>query len=127
MSRLKGLLYLIGGVQIVLGLLYLLSPEALLHWMGHSHIAADLAYPFAMLAARFLVYGALLLFAARDPARHRPLLVGMIGIQIIDLAAGLYYTLSGTVSLSLSGFPMFNAALFALLLWRWNASDARAA
>lgn len=125
-TYLRPLLYLIGGVQLILGALYLLAPSQLLHWMGHSSTAPDLAYPLAMLAARFLVYGALLLIAARDPARHVLLLQGMMWIQIIDLAAGLYYTGSGVVSVALSGFPMFNAALFTVLLGWWNPGRGRA-
>ena len=77
-----------------------------------------------MLAARFLVYGALLITASRDPARHRLLILGMVGIQLIDLAAGAYYTATGVVGLKLSAFPMFNAALIALLFWIWRPLQA---
>ena len=115
-TYLRPLLRLIGGVQLILGALYLLVPGQLLHWMGHSPAAPDLAYPLAMLAARFLVYGSLLLIAARNPEQNTLLLQGMMWIQIIDLAAGLYYTGNGVVSLALSGLPMFNAAVFAVLL-----------
>jgi hypothetical protein len=39
-------------------------------------------------------------------------------IQAIDLAAGLYFTRIGTVTLAGAGCPMFNALVFcALLLW----------
>ncbi len=126
-THLRPLLRLIGGVQLILGALYLLVPGQLLHWMGHSPAAPDLAYPLAMLAARFLVYGSLLLIAARNPEQNTLLLQGMMWIQIIDLAAGLYYTGNGIVSLALSGFPMFNAAVFAVLLGWWQPGRTRAA
>ncbi len=119
MKKLKVLLVVVGILQVALGVAYLLVPDALLRWMGHSAVAADIAYPLGMLSARFLVYGALLLAAARSPAENRPLIVGMIGVQTIDLAVGAYYTLSGTVGLSLSAFPMFNATAIAALLWMW--------
>lgn len=121
MRKLTSLVVVIAVVQLILGFLYLLAPAWLLAQMGHSAIAPDLAYPLAMLAARFLVYGGLMLWVARQPQAHRLLLLGMLWIQVIDLLAGVRFTLDGTVSLALSGFPMFNAAVFALLLWRWTA------
>lgn len=113
------LLYVVGVVQLVLGLLYLLLPNAMLHWMGHSAVADDIAYPLGMLSSRFLIYGVLLLLAARSPAENRMLVLGMLWIQIVDLAVGVYYTLQGAVGISVSGFPMFNATVIALLLWLW--------
>lgn len=124
MKKLKFLLYVLASVQIVLGVFYLCAPEVLLGWMGHSSVAPDIGYPLAMLAARFLVYGVLLLVAASNPSAHGLLLNGMVAIQLIDLLAGVVYTASGEVSLALSGFPMFNAALFAVLLWRWRVPSA---
>jgi hypothetical protein len=44
----------------------------------------------------------------------------MLFIQIIDLAAGLFYTANGTVPLAVSAFPMFNATVFIILLWVWR-------
>ena len=41
-------------------------------------------------------------------------------VQIIDLAVGLYDTATGTITLSVSAFPMFNAAVFTLLLLLWS-------
>lgn len=122
MKKVKVLLSVVGVAQLVLGFLYLLAPNAILHWMGHSAVAGDIAYPLGMLSSRFLVYGVLLLLATRNPAEHRLLILGMIWIQVIDLAAGLYFTLQGAVGISLSGFPMFNATAIALLLWLWMPS-----
>ncbi len=119
MKKVRVLLLVVGVAQMVLGLLYMLTPNAMLHWMGHSPVAADIAYPLGMLSSRFLVYGVLLVLASRNPAEHRLLILGMLWIQLIDLAVGLYFTLQGTVGISLSGFPMFNATAIALLLWRW--------
>ena len=118
-------LSLIGLLQVVLGIAYLAAPAEALAWMGHSRLAPDLAYPMAMLAARFLVYGVLLWLAARAPARHRLLIDGMIAIQVVDLAAGLLFTARGIVPLSLSGFPMVDAALIivALALLRPRAPE----
>lgn len=103
------LMRLVGVVQLLLGVLYLAVPDWLLAAMGHSAIAADIRYPLGMLAARFLVYGIILLWAARQPQAHRPWIWGMVAIQLVDLVVGVSHTLAGSVPLSLSGFPMFNA------------------
>ncbi len=106
---LGSVLRLVGSIQLVLGLLYLFGPAWLLQAMGHSAVAEDIHYPLGMLAARFLVYGAALLWAARQPQAHRPWIWGMVAIQLVDLVVGVSHTLAGSVPLSLSGFPMFNA------------------
>lgn len=118
--KLKVLLIAVGIVQLVLGLAYLFMPHELLRWMGHSIPAADLYYPLGMLAARFLAYGLGMLVIARAPVQHQFWIKNMVFIQVIDLAVGLFYTFSGTIALKLSAFPMFNAALIALLLWFWR-------
>ena len=122
--KLKILLVVVGIVQLVLGGAYLLAPHALLHWMGHSLPAADINYPFGMLAARFIAYGLGMFVIAREPVRHGFWLRNMVLIQMIDLGVGVYYTVTGTVSLQLSAFPMFNAALIAVLLWLWRPRSA---
>jgi hypothetical protein len=111
--------FVVGFIQLVLGVIYLLAPHGMLRWMGHSAFADDMAYPLGMLAARFLVYGVMLMLASRDPGTNRLLIMGMVWIQLIDLGAGIFYTLQGTVGLALSAFPMFNAGIIALLLWLW--------
>lgn len=126
MKKINVLLCVVGVVQLVLGLLYLLMPNNLLHWMGHSAVANDIAYPLGMLSSRFLVYGYLLLLASKSPADNRMLILGMMWIQVIDLAVGVFYTLQGTIGIALSGFPMFNAAVFALLLWLWMPAHKQA-
>lgn len=120
MEKLRHLMRIVGAIQLVLGALYLVAPHQFLAWIGHSAVAPDIAYPLGMLSSRFLVYGALMILAARDPERHRLLIVGMVVMQLIDLAVGMVYTLSGVVTWSLSALPMFNAAWIAALLWWWR-------
>ena len=112
------LLRLAALLQILLGLLYLLTPHWLLARMGHSGIAPDLAYPLAMLAARFLAYGLGLWWAARQPGLHAPWLRLMTLIQLIDLGAGLFYTATGVVPAALSALPMANAVWIAIVCWQ---------
>lgn len=118
--KLKVLLAIVGLVQIILGLAYLFFPQALLHWMGHSPTQADLNYPLGMLAARFLAYGVGMFVIARAPERHSFWVSNMILIQLVDLSVGVFYTVTGIVTLSLSAFPMFNAIVIATLLWLWR-------
>ena len=112
------LLKAIATIQLVLGTLYLTAPQWLLARMGHSPAPPDLLYPLAMLAARFIAYGAGLWMASRDPARHAPWIRLMVLIQVIDLGAGVIGTLTGIIPISLSAFPMFNAVWIALACWR---------
>lgn len=125
--KLRILLRLIAIVQLLLGVLYLLVPGWLLHAIGHSAAAPDLYYPLAMLAARFIAYGIGLLMLAASSQPSRFWLQNMVLIQVLDLLAGVWYTANGVVPLQLSAFPMFNAALFACLLWRWQPPRAEVA
>jgi len=120
MRKLKALLYIIGAVQLVLGLLYLFLPMQFLAMMGQSVPETDLAYPLGMLAARFLAYGVGMFAIARAPEKHVFWIYNMIFIQVVDLAVGLFYTATGVMALIQSGFPMFNATLFIVLLVLWR-------
>ena len=118
--KLKVLLMIVGCVQVILGLGYLFVPQLFLHAMGHSAPLADIQYPLGMLAARFIVYGGAFIAISNAPYEHRLWILNMIFIQMIDLGVGVFYTATGVVPLSLSGFPMFNAVWIAILLWVWR-------
>ena len=118
--KLKVLLRVIGVVQLILGAFYLFLPLQFLSMQGLSTPGADNAYPLGMLAARFLAYGIGMLFIARDPEKHVFWINNMILIQAVDLAVGIFYTATGVVALAHSGFPMFNATLFIILLTLWR-------
>ena len=120
MKKLRILLRLVGGIQIVLGLFYLLAPSFFLEAIGHSIPQDDIFYPLGMLSGRFLVFGVVFIYIARDPVQHRLWIIAMIFIQLIDLAVGVYYTATGVVALSDSLFPMFNAVWIASLLYLWR-------
>ncbi len=127
MTLFKGLCYVIGVAQITLGALYLFIPQTFIGWQGLSETAADTNYPLAMLAARFFVYGAGMFVIAADPIRNRFWLFGMIAIQAIDLAAGIFYTLSGVVALENSAVPMINATIFMLGLFLLRGATTKTA
>jgi len=116
MKKIQYVCYLVGISQIVLGGLYLFAPSFFVGWQGLNIPAQDMNYPLAMFAARFLVYGVGMFVIARQPSENRFWLNGMIAIQMIDLAAGIFYTIIGVVSFESSMVPMFNAALFIVLM-----------
>jgi hypothetical protein len=124
MKKMTYLLYLIGAIQIILGGFYLFSPEFFLQSIGHSIPQDDIYYPLAMLAARFIAYGVAFLYIAKDPLKYILWIKFMVLIQLIDLGAGVFYTLSGVVNLADSAFPMFNATWMILLLLLWMPKDS---
>jgi len=119
MKKTTWLLRIVGGIQIILGICYLFAPKLVLQSMGHTLPEDDIYYPLAMLAARFIAYGIAFIYIANNPIQHRLWIYVMVLIQSIDLGAGLYYTYTDVVALTLSGFPMFNAAWIILLLTLW--------
>lgn len=120
MKKLQVLLIVIGFVQLVLGLLFLFAPQGLMGWMGLTVPVADNGYILGMLAARFIALGIAMFWAARDPQQNLAWINLMILVQAVDLAAGIYYTVTGVVEFSASAFPMFNATVFIILLWFWR-------
>ena len=120
MKKLRILLRVVGVVQFVLGAAYLFVPEAFMAWMKLSPTPTDTNYALGMLAARFIAYGIGMFVIARDPVRNLFWIKNMILIQLIDLAVGAFYTANGTLSLSSSAFPMFDAVLIAGLLFLWR-------
>ncbi len=126
MNKLKTLLRLIGIVQLILGIGFLVAPSAFLVLMGLSASVPDNNYMFGMLAARFLAYGVGMFAIARAPEENRFWINNMILIQVIDLAAGLFYTFTGVVNWMNVVFPMFNATVFIVLLWLWRPREGDA-
>lgn len=125
MKKITWLLRIVGVIQIVLGIFYLFAPEFILNSMGHSLPEKDIFYPLAMLASRFIAYGAALIVIASDPVSNKLWISFMVLIQVIDLAAGIFYTMNGAVPMELSGFPMFNAVWITILLLIWLPKENR--
>jgi len=116
MKKTAWLLRVVGAIQIFLGVLYLFVPSLMLSSMGHSSVEADIYYPLAMLASRFIAYGVAFIYISNHLEGYKLWAVIMVLIQAIDLMAGIFYTATGVVSLELSGFPMFNATWIIVLL-----------
>jgi len=120
MLRLKILTGVIAVSQLILGALTLFAPAPFFLMMGLSAPAPDNQYMLAMLGARFVASGLAFVWLSRQAVPDRRWIRNMVFIQLIDLAAGVYYLAAGIVPLSVAGFPMFNAAAFSLLLWLWQ-------
>lgn len=118
-------LRVVGTIQLILGLAYLLCPAQFLAQMGHSSVAADVYYPLGMLAARFLAYGAGFWLISKEPEKHVLWIRLMAVIQMIDLTVGVVYSVQGVVPWSLSGFPIFNAIWIGLMCGLWQPRSSR--
>ena len=118
-------LRVVGTVQMLLGVAYLVIPGVVLQQMGHSAVAPDLYYPLGMLAARFIAYGLGFWIISRQAKAHA-LWVTLMGlIQAIDLAVGIFYTAVGVVPWQLSAFPMFNAVWIGATCAVWSLRQGR--
>ena len=125
MKKLTILLRVVGVLQIVLGLLFLFAPAFVLTAMGHTLPEPDIFYPLAMLSARFTSYGIALIYISNEPIQNKLWIYFMILIQIIDLSAGIFYTVIGVISLELSGVAMFNASWIIILLYLFTKSEVK--
>ena len=123
--KLRILLRVVGVVQLILGAAYLVAPGAFIAWMKLSATPHDANYALGMLAARFIAYGIGMFVIARNPVQNLFWINNMILIQLIDLGVGVFYTLDGTLALSSSAFPMFNATLIAGLLFAWRPKQVQ--
>jgi len=130
MTKLKAVLWIVAVSQLVLGVLTLLAPATFFGWMGLTIPPENNQYMLGMLAARFIAYGLGMAWLARMRTPDRFWIRNMVLVQLIDFAVGAFYLANGTISVAVAAFPMFNAALFASLLWLWggrkDAADAAA-
>ena len=124
---LKIVLWIVAVAQLVLGVLTLFVPIQFSAWMGLSVPAADSGYLMGMLGARFICYGIGALWLARQKEPDRFWVNNLVVIQLLDFAAGGYYLLTGTIGPATAAFPMFNAALFAGLLWWFSRRSGQVA
>ena len=116
----------VGFSQLALGFAVLFVPDLFFVTFGFSPAHPDQKYLFGQLGARFLAYGIGMFAVARSLEQNWFWWEMMMLIQGIDLAVGLWYSLLGGVSWSVSGFPMFNAAAFIVLMAWGRLAGARA-
>ncbi|MGV6814458.1 MAG: hypothetical protein ACWA5W_05525 [Phycisphaerales bacterium] len=119
MLKLKIILGVIACSQLILGLLTLIAPTWFYEAMSITAPHQDNLHMIGLLSTRFLVFGVAFIVAIQNPVRHRNLMIMMAWIQLGDLLVGITYTLLGVVTIRSTGLAMFDAALFAGLLFAW--------
>jgi hypothetical protein len=121
MRPLRISLYVIGAVQLVLGVAFLLLPgqaERLLNLQPDAPAWAN--WLVAMLGARFLGYAAGMFVTAPRPDQHLAWINTMIGIQVVDWVATMAFLASGELRLAQVGPAAVLPVLFiAALVW-WH-------
>ncbi len=122
----RGTIILIALVQIVLGVIFTLSPGTFPAFLGLPPAPAWTDWMFAQFGARALGFAFGMLIALRDIRRHAPWLAAMTGVQAIDWIATILAVEAGKVTLAqvstASFLPVLFMAVLALELRRQRAS-----
>ena len=116
-------LRLIGVVQIVLGLIFILIPEQFAQVSNLETVPPWVLWVFTMMGARFIGYGIGMFVTARNPAHNILWIDTMILIQIVDWIGTILYLLRGVVTLSQVSTAAFLPVIFVgvLLYYRLTA------
>lgn len=117
MNLVRPTLILIGIVQIVLGVVFLI-PNAFAGMLGLPDAPAWATWMLTMFSARAFGFGYGMLLAARDPHRHRDWIVAMVGVQAVDWLGTVAYLATGTLTLSTVTTAAFLPLVFIAVLWR---------
>ncbi|MWC29168.1 hypothetical protein [Paenibacillus sp. MMS18-CY102] len=115
-NALKGTALFIGIVQIVLGMGYLFAPQAFHASVGLENLPDWAGWPMAMSGARFLLFGFGMILVFRNPLGNRSWVQAMIGVQLIDWIATIYYVATGVVTLSQVTTAAYLPILFIVML-----------
>lgn len=116
MSVLKVALRIIGVVQFVFGVMFILVPGVYASAVGLQVAPRWVYWLFAMMGARFLGFGYGMFVAARSPTQHWHWIAAMIPIQAIDWIATLFYLFTGAVTLAQVTTAAFLPILFIVVL-----------
>ncbi len=121
MRFLKATLIIIGVVQLVLGIVFLV-PGLFASTMGLEEAPGWVDWQFAMLGARFLGFAFGMFLASRDPRRHIAWIQAMIGIQAIDWVGTIAYLTTGAVTITQVTTAAFLPIVFIVILGRFALS-----
>lgn len=113
---LKVVLIVFAGVEILMGLALVFSPDKLASMGGVSEVAGYLKYIMALLGICLIVPSVFLIIAARDPLRHINWVKFAIVWFILATVAGLYSIVKGDVEFSHAGTLIIIHAVFAVVL-----------
>lgn len=118
---------LIGLIQAILGLVFLLAPSWFASMLGLPPAPAWTAWILAMFGARALGFAYGMWLVMRDAVRHRAWIRAMIVIQGLDWIATLAFVLRGVVTLAqvstAAVLPIFFIAVLSLAVLRGRAES----
>lgn len=109
---LKVVLVVVGLIQVVFGLGYLLIPSMFNQMMGYAPVPPWTDFISRFGGVRFLAMAIGMWLAFRDPIKNISWIKVMIFVQAVDFLAALYTVLSGTLPVA-----KVNVALVLPLLW----------
>jgi hypothetical protein len=120
---------LIGLIQALLGLVFLLAPSWFATMLGLPPAPAWTGWILAMFGARALGFAYGMWLVMRDAVRHRAWIHAMIVIQALDWIATLAVVLRGVVTLAqvstAAVLPIFFIAVLSLAVVRGRGGWAR--
>ncbi|MGO9133547.1 MAG: hypothetical protein ACLP8A_05795 [Methylovirgula sp.] len=116
-SRLtRGTILFIALIQIVLGIIFILSPATFPVLLGLPSAPTWTDWMFGMLGARALGFAYGMIIAQRDLPRHASWLISMIIVQAIDWIATILAVFAGKVTLAQVSTASFLPILFIAVL-----------
>ncbi len=115
-------------VGILFGLAFIIIPDQMSDWFDVAVFVDFSKYILILLAAQFIVAGAFVIMAARDPIQNILWVKYLIAHAIIDALVAVYALIRGYGDFSQIGMAIIIHALFAVLLlafypWRPIESD----
>lgn len=125
MRPLRVTLIIIGVVQLLFGLPFVVAPGLYSVVLHLSSAPAWTHWFFVMAGARFFALGYGMFLAARDPIRHVAWINAMIAVQAFDWLGTMYAILTGAISLAQAVDAPYLPLIFiaALLIWYPRASS----
>jgi hypothetical protein len=119
MNRKLGLqtsLVVVGIAQLFFGAAFTFAPGVFGAMLGLSAAPEWAYWMFSMFGARAFGFAFGMFLAARDPLKHTPWILAMIGVQVIDWLGTIYYLASGAVTLAQVSTASFLPLIFIALL-----------
>lgn len=108
---------MIAFVQLILGVVFILFPAQFAAMSGLTEAPPWVNWMFAMFGARALGFAYGMVLAIRDPLRHTHWIRAMIGIQLIDWLATIYFVSAGAVTLAQVSTASFLPVIFIAVLF----------
>jgi energy-converting hydrogenase Eha subunit C len=110
-------------VGILFGLGFVFAPDQLCSMFGFERGPAYVPYFLALVGIAYIVAGAFVIIAARDPLRHIMWVQLAMVWSLLDAIAALYFIIRGNVNFSQAGMVpiidvIFVVAFLALYPWR---------